>query len=115
MNIIKEFINTYGSEILYTVLTTVFSFIGIQIKKIYEKYIDNKIKKNIVEDTVKYVEQVYKNLSSTKKFNKAKDNIISLLNESGISITELELKVLIEAAVNNFNNYNSKEKNNESN
>ncbi len=115
MNIIKEFINAYGSEILYTVLTTVFSFIGIQIKKIYEKYINNKIKKNIAEDTVKYVEQVYKNLSSTKKFNKAKDNITSLLNESGISITELELKVLIEAAVNNFNNYHSKEKNNESN
>lgn len=109
MNIIREFINTYGSEIIYTVLTAVFSFIGIKIKSIYERYINNNIKKNIVEDTVKYVEQVYKNVSSTKKYNKAKENIITLLNESGINITELELKVLIESAVNSFNKYQDKE------
>lgn len=111
MDIIKDFMNTYGSEIIYTVLMAVFSFVGIKIKSIYERYINNNIKKNIVEDTVKYVEQVYKELSSTKKFNKAKENIITLLDDKGIHITELELKVLIESAVNSFNNHTNKELN----
>ena len=102
MNILNEFITTYGTTILYTILTTVASFIGLKVKTIYEKYINDKTKKDVVESTVKYVEQIYKNLKGEEKLAKAKDNILALLNEKGISITELEMDVLIEATCNSF-------------
>ena len=102
MGFISEFISTYGNEILYTVLTAIISFVGLKLKSSYDKFMNDKSKKQVVEDTVKYVEQIYKNLSSKKKFEKAKENVIELLNDKGISITDLELQVLIESACNNL-------------
>lgn len=102
MGFISEFISTYGNEILYTILTATISFVGLKIKSSYDKCSNDRIKKQVVEDTVKYVEQIYKNLSSKKKFEKAKENVLELLNDKGISITDLELQVLIEAACNNL-------------
>ncbi|MBQ8042670.1 MAG: hypothetical protein IJ272_00775 [Clostridia bacterium] len=102
MNIINDFISMYGTTILYSILTAVASFIGLKLKTIYEKYINDKTKRDVVESTVKYVEQIYKDLKGAKKLEKAKENIVALLNEKGISITELEMDVLIEAACNSF-------------
>ena len=102
MDLINSFISTYGTTILYTVLTGVASFIGLKVKGIYEKDINDKTKRNIVESTVKYVEQIYYELSGPEKLEKAKENILALLMEKGISITELEMDVLIEAACNSF-------------
>ena len=48
------------------------------------------------------MEQIYKDLDGATKLEKAKDNILAQLNEKGISISELELDVLIEATVNGF-------------
>lgn len=107
--IISEFIATYGTTILYTILTAVASFIGLKVKVIYEKYINDKTKKSVVDSTVKYVEQLYKDLKGEEKLAKAKENILALLNEKGISITELEMDVLIEATCNSFKNGFSKE------
>lgn len=107
--IISDFIAMYGTTILYTVLTAVASFIGLKIKGIYEKYINDKTKKSVVESTVKYVEQLYKDLKGEEKLAKAKENILALLNEKGISITELEMDVLIEATCNSFKKGFSKE------
>ncbi len=102
MGFIKEFISIYGNEILYTILTAIISFVGLKLKYSYDKYTNDKTKKQVVEDTVKYVEQIYNNLSSKKKFEKAKNNIIELLNDKNITITELELQILIESACNNL-------------
>jgi intergrase/recombinase len=87
---------------LYTILTGIASFVGLKIKGIYEKYINDKTKKDVVESTVKYVEQIYSDLKGEEKLEKAKENIIELLNQKGISITELEMDVLIEATCNSF-------------
>lgn len=99
---LQEFISTYGTEIIFTVLTAVASFIGLQIKKLYEKYVNDKTKKEVVENTVKYVEQLYKSLDGAEKLEKAKESIVALLNEKGLTITELEMDVLIEATCNSF-------------
>lgn len=107
--IISDFIATYGTTILYTVLTAVASFIGLKIKGIYEKYINDKTKKSVVDSTVKYVEQLYKDLKGEEKLAKAKENILALLNEKNITITELEMDVLIEATCNSFKNGLKKE------
>ena len=39
MDLIKEFIATYGTELLYTVITTVLTYVGLTVKKIYENHI----------------------------------------------------------------------------
>ncbi len=109
MNFIQEFLSSYGTELLYTILTAVISFIGIKLKSLYEKNTNNCIKKNIVEDTVKYVEQLYKNKTSEEKKQIAKYNIIELLTEKKITITDLELEVLIESACNNIQKNKKKE------
>ena len=108
-NILSDFITMYGTTILYTVLTAVASFIGLKVKGIYEKYINDKTKKSVVDSTVKYVEQLYKDLKGEEKLAKAKENILALLNEKNITITELEMDVLIEATCNSFKNGLSKE------
>ena len=66
-----------------------------------------KTKKMIVEDSVRFVEQKFKNLSSKKKFEKAKGYALELLTDKGITISDLELEILIESVCNNLNNKNS--------
>ena len=109
MEFIKDFLSSYGTELLYTILTAIISFLGIKLKALYEKNVNDCIKKNIVEDTVKYVEQLYKNKTSEEKKNIAKENILKLLTEKKITITDLELEVLIESACNNIQRNKKKE------
>ncbi len=49
------------------------------------------------------VEQLYKDLHGEEKYNKAVEALIEMLGEKGIAISELEIKMLIEAAVVEFN------------
>ncbi len=105
MDLIKEFFSSYGSSILnsiYICLMACCSYIGLKIKTSVEKYEKDRIKKRIVEDSVKYVEQVYKKLNSKEKYKKAEENILVLFKENNIVVTDLELKVLIESACNEF-------------
>ena len=98
MELAYDFISEYGASILYTIITAVISFVGIRIKEIYQKFINDKTKQEVIQNTVKYIEQLYIDLSGTEKCELAKQNIIALLKEKKISITELELNVLIESA-----------------
>ena len=96
--------NEYLLEIIVAILTGIASFIGVKIKKLYEEYVNTKTKKDVVDTTVKYVEQVYKDIHGEEKLNKAKDKALEWLNEKGITISDTELEILIEASVNGFNN-----------
>ena len=98
-----EFLQNYMFEILATVITAVASFIGMTIKNAYTKYVDTKTKKEIVKTTVEYVEQVFKDIHGEEKLNKAKERALEWLNEKGIKISDTELEILIESAVNGFN------------
>ena len=66
----------------------------------YTKYVDTQTKKEIVKDTVNYVEQVFKDIHGAEKLEKAKEKALEWLNEKGIKISETELEILIESAVN---------------
>lgn len=99
---IQTIISEYGLQIIGTILTGIASFIGLKIKSTYEKYVNDKTKKSVVEHTVKYVEQIYYDLNGEEKLNKAIESSTELLNEKGITITELELRVLIESVCNSF-------------
>lgn len=89
-------------SICVTVLTALGSWIGIKVKQLYTEKVNTETKKNVVETTCRYVNQLYYDLDGPSKLEKAKTEILNQLNEKGIKITDLELNVLIEAAVNGF-------------
>jgi hypothetical protein len=98
-----QFINEYGTMILYAVVTAIAGYVGIWAKKFIEKYINDKTKRDIVKTCVKAVEQLYKDLHGEDKFNEVVKSAVEMLAERGITITELEIKMLVEAAVCEFN------------
>lgn len=95
-------------QILATIITAVASFIGMSIKKAYTKYVDTKTKKEIVDSTVKYIEQIYKGvmISNEDKLSKAKEKALEWLNSKGLKISDTELDILIESAVNELKKTN---------
>lgn len=103
MDFLKDFINAYGATILYTILTAIAGYLGIVIKNIYHKYINDKTKKDVVRTCVRGVEQVYKDLHGDEKLNKCIEAVASMLCEKGIAISDIEIRMLIEAAVNEMN------------
>ena len=72
-------------------------------KKLAAKHINEKIKKDVARTVVQFVEQVYKDLHGDEKLNAALAAFSEMLAEKGITITELEMRMLIEAAVGEFN------------
>ena len=98
-----EFINTYGMQLMYAIITAIAGYIGIVVKNLITKYLNDKTKKEVAKNAVQFVEQVCKNLHGEEKLNEALVAASEMLVEKGISITELELRVLIEAAVAEFN------------
>lgn len=98
-----EFINQYGTAIMYTVLMAVAGYFGIVAKKYFDKWFDSKEKKDVVKVAVRAVEQIYKDLHGEDKLNKALEAAEEMLASKGITITSFELKMLVEAAVGEFN------------
>lgn len=86
---------------------TVATVLGTLAKRFWDKtggtLINNKIKKETAELVVQYVEQVCKNLKGSEKLAEAIKAGSKMLEEKGINITELELRVYIEAALAKFN------------
>lgn len=104
-----EFINEYGMQLLYAVVTAIAGYVGIAVKRLFTKYINDKTKLDVAKCAVKYVEQVYKDLHGDDKLNVALTAASDMLTEKGITITDLELRVLVEAAVAEFNEAFSKQ------
>ena len=103
MEFIKLFISEYGTTILYAVLTALAGYIGIFAKKLYTKYVNDKTKQAVAKAVVQAVEQIYKDLHGEEKLNKALEAASEMLAEKGITITDLEMRMLIEAALAEFN------------
>lgn len=87
-------------QIVFTIITGIIGYIGVRIKKMYQEYIQDKLKKEIIEKTVKYVEQTSKDLSCKEKKNKALKKSLEWMKEKKINISDTELEILIESAVN---------------
>lgn len=99
-----EFINQYGMEILYTAIIAIAGYIGLAVKNLCTKYINDKTKRVVAKSAVQFVEQVYRDLHGEEKLNAALSAASDMLAQKGITVTELEMRVLIEAAVGEFNN-----------
>lgn len=98
-----EFIDAYGLEIIWAIFTAVATFFGFVIKKLYTRYINDKIKQEVADTVVQGVEQMYKNLHGEEKLNKALEAAAEILTNKGITVSTFELKLLLEASVAKFN------------
>ena len=104
-----ELIQSNILEIITTLLTGLVAYIATRLKSKYEEYVNTETKQKIVKTVVNAIEQLYKDLDGPTRKEKAKENIILMLNEKGIVITELEMDMMIEAVVNGFNSGLKKE------
>lgn len=104
LNEILNGISPYLWQILGVIVTALCSYLGLKFKTIYERKVNTETKQKIVETVVKWIEQIAKenNWTSTDKLKMAKENVIALVNQSGLTITELELNALIESACKSF-------------
>ena len=104
MDFVLEIINTYGLEIIGAILTALGGVVALAAKNLATKYIDTKVKRDIAHTVVQGVEQLYKHLSGSEKLDIALDTAAEMLAAQGITVTDLELRMLLEAAVGEFNN-----------
>lgn len=99
MDILQTILLDNSNQVIMLLITGLATWIGTT----YKNYINLKQKKDIIEATVKYVEQTSTNLTSREKFSKAKEKVNSWLKEKNIKISDTELEVLIESFVHEFN------------
>lgn len=84
---------------LATFIVGVFTYFGAKLKAKYEEKVNNETAKTVVNDAVRFVEQVYKDLKGPEKLQKATEQVAEILNGKGIKITTAEINMLIESAV----------------
>lgn len=104
MELITNFISEHGVEILYAIITFVATYLGGYIKSIVTKQFNDKTKQDVAKTCVKAVEQIYKDLHGDEKLQKAIEAASEMLANRNITITDIELRMLIESAVSEFNN-----------
>lgn len=110
MQAILDALQEYLTQELIVIFGAIFTFIGNALKKKYQEYINAKLeekiektKEEIVIKCVNAVEQAYKEMTGEEKFQKVVEFADTLLAEKGITITEVEIKVIIESAVHSMN------------
>ena len=59
-----------------TIVTAIFGYIAVVIKKKLTEKLDTDTKKEVAESTVKYVQQLYETLNGKEKFQKALETMV---------------------------------------
>lgn len=99
----KEFLTSQALEIIFGFIAIILGFVGIRIKTMVSDFLDTKTKVIVIDNVVKAVEQMYKDLHGEEKLEKAVEKVEDILNDKGIPISGSEMRVLIESAVQQFN------------
>lgn len=100
---ILEIINMYGAEIIGTLLVALAGIFGMVLKRLAEKVLDTPVKMQLAKIAVQFVEQTYKELHGEDKLDAALMALAGLLAEKKIDASADEMRILIEAAVAEFN------------
>lgn len=90
-------------DIISAIVIALAGYVGLVAKRLYNKYVNTEIKKSVATTVVKATEQIYKELHGDDKLNKAMEDAAAILLENGIKVSERELRILLESAVNEFN------------
>ena len=99
----QAFFAMYGMPLLYAIITAAAGAAATFIGRAYNKWVNSREKRAVAKTVVMATEQIYKDLHGKDKYNKAIQALAEMLALKGISITELEARMLIEAAVGEFN------------
>ena len=100
---ILEIINMYGAKIIGALLLILFGIGGKVAKRIADKVFDTPVKMELARLVVQFVEQTYKELHGEDKLDAALMALAGLLAEKKINASADEMRILIEAAVAEFN------------
>lgn len=103
MEIIDTIITTYGNPLIGMILAIVFGCLGVIAKRLFAKYIDTPTKQAVARTAAAFVEQIWKEIHGAEKLQKAMETAEILLKKKGIDFDAEEMKILIEAAVAEFN------------
>ena len=101
-----EFLNEIMPSLLSlvgTIVAVLLGYAGVEIKKLYKKYVNTQVEKDVVDSTVKYIEQVYTDIHGEEKLNEALSQASKILNEKAIEVSTEQLTTLIESAVYGLN------------
>lgn len=97
-----DFINQYGAQIIYAMLSVAATAIGAWIGRLYKEKVNDETKRKVVKTCCTAVEQLYKDLDGGEKYKKACEGISAMLAEKNITITALEMQMLIEEVCFDF-------------
>lgn len=98
-----ELFGAYVLPVLAAAFTALAGFVGAQLKLLCQRWLDDKTKEAVARTCVKAVEQLYHDLGGPEKLEKAREGIRQMLEEKGIAISQLEMNLLIESVVAEFN------------
>lgn len=104
-----EIINMYGAEILGSIFVALAGIFGMVVKNMVAKYLDTDTKRTLAKVVVQFVEQTYKELHGEEKLTAALNVFEELLAEKNIYASSVEMQVLLESAVAEFNKAFAKE------
>lgn len=99
----KEFLSQYGFSLIYALIMAIAGYVGIVIKNLIGKYVTSAEKRKVVDDCVLAVEQIYKDIHGEEKYERCVESLTIILNEKGITASDLEIRMMIEAAVKRLN------------
>lgn len=103
MEQILEVLTPAVLNLISTIVFCALGVVGYKAKQVYQKYIDTQIEKDVVNTTVNYIEQVYKDIHGDEKLQKAINLVVENLMSKGITINEGQIEQLIESAVYGLN------------
>ena len=94
----EEFIGAIMPAVL-TLVTAILGYVSYRVGRLIDAQMEKnniydalKANEVIVKASVKYVEQVYKEMDGQAKFEKAKEKALKIMAEKGIDIGEDELE-----------------------
>jgi hypothetical protein len=98
-----EFLSAYALPAFAAVLTALAGWLSAQLKRLADKWLADRTRRAVARTCVRAVEQLYHDLDGDAKLQKAEEAVVAMLRERGLEITELELRMDIEAVVAEFN------------
>ena len=103
-NILIDFTKDYGPTMIHSIVMGIFSYVVLDIKKIYKNHIEDKIKKEVVDKVCIYIDEIYPEIDAENKLKMAISNSREMLKEKKIDISNLELEVLLHNSIYIKNN-----------
>lgn len=94
-----EFMQEYGMELIGAILTAVVGFLGIAAKRMAQRWLDTKEKKEVAKMVVEYAQQVYWTLGGAERLKIALNAARDMLADRGIDYSEAEMRVMIESVL----------------